>query len=398
MLKNTKTNNIKMSSSCLTRGSSARAHNTKAYHASGCPIGSGMTGESGRSMIEMLGVLAIIGVLSVGGIAGYTSAMNKHRANELLNQVSMRATSVMAQVEFGNTPNVDDFGTYDGYKFTAAANTANANQFTITISEKTVPDAVCKNMKNAVGSSTSIRDINADCTIITYNNDMGTTVYASDFNGNSSACTGASKKWCSGSNTCVESGADCSCSGTAPDCQTCDTTTGSYVADSNQNGDECTPAGGGSGTCNAAGECVATPSCATSGPCTSNEGVCPDYYCHVDGSCDWDTEEYTITAGTITALPSQPISKNSNGYHVGGYMTWDAAYYYCQALKARGDITSGLAGKDNTDLPDDDAYWLNSLYPSGSTPTSSNSCDAFYMDYGDVHSNVRYSDCYALCE
>ncbi len=42
-----------------------------------------MKNESGRSMVEMLGVLAIIGVLSVGGIAGYTMAMNKYRANEI---------------------------------------------------------------------------------------------------------------------------------------------------------------------------------------------------------------------------------------------------------------------------------------------------------------------------
>ena len=37
--------------------------------------------QSGRSMVEMLGVLAIIGVLSIGGIAGYTMAMNRYRAN-----------------------------------------------------------------------------------------------------------------------------------------------------------------------------------------------------------------------------------------------------------------------------------------------------------------------------
>ena len=43
-----------------------------------------MKNESGRSMVEMLGVLAIIGVLSVGGIAGYTMAMNKYRANEAI--------------------------------------------------------------------------------------------------------------------------------------------------------------------------------------------------------------------------------------------------------------------------------------------------------------------------
>ena len=40
--------------------------------------------QSGRSMVEMLGVLAIIGVLSIGGIAGYTMAMNRYKANEIL--------------------------------------------------------------------------------------------------------------------------------------------------------------------------------------------------------------------------------------------------------------------------------------------------------------------------
>ena len=47
--------------------------------------------ESGRSMVEMLGVLAIIGVLSIGGIAGYTMAMNRYRANEVLNIASQLA-------------------------------------------------------------------------------------------------------------------------------------------------------------------------------------------------------------------------------------------------------------------------------------------------------------------
>ena len=44
--------------------------------------------QNGRSMIEMLGVLAIIGVLSIGGLAGYTMAMNRHRANQILDYVS----------------------------------------------------------------------------------------------------------------------------------------------------------------------------------------------------------------------------------------------------------------------------------------------------------------------
>ena len=59
-----------------------------------------MKNESGRSMVEMLGVLAIIGVLSIGGIAGYTTAMNKYRANEVAQAVSM--TVIQAKVRASN--------------------------------------------------------------------------------------------------------------------------------------------------------------------------------------------------------------------------------------------------------------------------------------------------------
>ena len=44
---------------------------------------------SGRSMIEMLGVLAIIGVLSIGGIAGYSKAMEKWKANKIIADYNM---------------------------------------------------------------------------------------------------------------------------------------------------------------------------------------------------------------------------------------------------------------------------------------------------------------------
>lgn len=35
-------------------------------------------------MVEMLGVLAIIGIISIGGIAGYSMALNRQKANQLL--------------------------------------------------------------------------------------------------------------------------------------------------------------------------------------------------------------------------------------------------------------------------------------------------------------------------
>ncbi len=61
------------------------------------------TNETGRSMVEMLGVLAIIGVLSIGGIAGYVSAMNRYRANEVLDTASKYATIVYTSCQTKKT-------------------------------------------------------------------------------------------------------------------------------------------------------------------------------------------------------------------------------------------------------------------------------------------------------
>ena len=60
-----------------------------------------LNNENGRSMVEMLGVLAIIGVLSVAGIAGYTIAMQKYRANEIVNTASQLAILTRA-LNMGN--------------------------------------------------------------------------------------------------------------------------------------------------------------------------------------------------------------------------------------------------------------------------------------------------------
>lgn len=51
---------------------------------------------TGRSMVEMLGVLAIIGVLSIGGISGYTVAMRRYKANEIIDLASKFATIALS--------------------------------------------------------------------------------------------------------------------------------------------------------------------------------------------------------------------------------------------------------------------------------------------------------------
>ena len=71
--------------------------------------------ETGRSMVEMLGVLAIIGVLSVGGITGYRTAMDRYKANKLINDIQTGLIEMSAQYKATgsyNTPSgwLKDFG------------------------------------------------------------------------------------------------------------------------------------------------------------------------------------------------------------------------------------------------------------------------------------------------
>ena len=73
--------------------------------------------ERGRSMVEILGVLAVIGVLSIGGIQGYKYAMDKHRANDIVHSVNMRATDIWhlyqdGEKELPDSPEEDAFPEY----------------------------------------------------------------------------------------------------------------------------------------------------------------------------------------------------------------------------------------------------------------------------------------------
>ena len=134
--------------------------------------------ESGRSMVEMLGVLAIIGVLSVGGIAGYTTAMNKHRANKLLQQASLRAVVISSQIQKGiDNPTLAEFtdNTVAGATFTglAAWNKDTDKRFSLTLTG--VDEKICTQMKASIGQNSLIREMDESCTTITYNNDLSST-------------------------------------------------------------------------------------------------------------------------------------------------------------------------------------------------------------------------------
>ena len=158
--------NIKQKTTChsgLDPESSAKSQNNKAYYASGCPIRSGMTGECGRSMVEMLGVLAVIGVLSVAGIAAYSNAMNRHRANELLNEASKRAVVVAGQINMmgSTTPSIGEFDNNEALGFSETVG-YNSNNKTFTLTLSNVNADVCNQMKAAVGESSTVA-IDGEC-------------------------------------------------------------------------------------------------------------------------------------------------------------------------------------------------------------------------------------------
>ncbi len=70
--------------------------------------------ELGRSLVEMLGVLAIVGVLSIGAIAGYSYAITKWKAGEILSDLHMRAVEYTRQMAM--TRVTPDF-MFDNFEF-----------------------------------------------------------------------------------------------------------------------------------------------------------------------------------------------------------------------------------------------------------------------------------------
>ena len=119
--------------------------------------------ESGRSLVEMLGVLAVMGILTIGGIVGFNYAMNKQRANELLNEAYKRAAVVAMQFAIGKeTASLTEFSSYSAFAGgtfddNATISLNNYNQFKIPV--KNLSSEVCQHIKTAVGKTTPIRRI-----------------------------------------------------------------------------------------------------------------------------------------------------------------------------------------------------------------------------------------------
>lgn len=133
--------------------------------------------QSGRSMVEMLGVLAVVGIISIGGLYGYTYAMKRHRANELLNEANKRAVVVASQLMAGRTGNIDDFPEPSGYDFGLQG--PKDKKFSLTLTKAgggAIDSAICEQMKTLT-EDTGIMVITGTCNnastlTMTFNEDL----------------------------------------------------------------------------------------------------------------------------------------------------------------------------------------------------------------------------------
>ena len=124
--------------------------------------------QHGRSMVEMLGVLSIIGVLSVGGINAYSSAIKKHKANELMAATMQEAVLISAQLATGKTnPTLSGI---NNSLFTSASTVANSDNFKIVLNA--VDEDVCKKMKSMLGVSSMVHAISDNCGEMTFHKNL----------------------------------------------------------------------------------------------------------------------------------------------------------------------------------------------------------------------------------
>ena len=334
-------------------------------HQNGFRIRSGMTQyECGRSMVEMLGVLAVMGVLSVGGVAMYTNAMNKYRANEILNEASKRAVMVAGQLL--TNPNAENMSLSQFGSNTVAGatfkNDATISNGKIILTVSAVESAVCTQMKAATGDNAAM-SVDDNCTKLTFNTDMSTGDISFG-ESESSIDTGT----CSNGNVYLSYNVGAECDTTTP-----------------QNME-----------------------------CTKNSDCGSGAYCKLTG--DWQNS-CPVTGSTCETLDKGTETTYENGTNKkmflvsSGCMSWWAAENWCKAhhmdLVSYSTLNSLFnCSKDKGGCTfsrfTTNSYWSNGTLPNDYwTAENSNSCDAWFIRtaFGDFSTSPRYSLNYsALCE
>ena len=323
--------------------------------------------ESGRSMVEMLGVLAVIGLLSVMGIAGFKSAMNKNKANALLNEAQKRAVVVAGQIGFNmGSPSIlefnnasADYGQFEstiyGTKGTSQWKNTGANpdqRFTLSVIG--VEKSICELVKTMTETNGVVKNFKPETCIdgnnnikLTYNNDLS-----------------------AGDGIILEEYIDSSCRNVI--CS---------------EGEECV-----GGICiavepNVSDGCVKNSDCKEWCKNQENAVAC---YCNISAHTTWNTNNcYDNFIGTCATINE---TEENQGYSFRGPFTWWGSANFCKALRKDLPTKGTACNQENSGCyrisGQLELYWLRECFGEG---CSDNSCKALYGNYGSVNSRHRYS-------
>ena len=342
--------------------------------------------ESGRSMVEMLGTLAIIGVLSIGGIAGYSYGMDKYRANETINDISLRTVDLLTQASQGRTElslaEWDKETTIYDFANPAYVEGENLIAFDVGVSKK-IPQSVCQMVFDGLSNTAVQIDVNDSVATSQDNcgNDNTMTFY---FEGGGNGTGGETEEQCG--DTC----------GT---CQKCDSATETCVTVANYE-QKCTTDD------NKTGWCV-SGACEPDTTCNCDEG----YYC---ADKNWDNcEQPTPSGNCVEAEPKfRTVDIAGTTYYISNdRMSWWDAVSACKALGNKqlltvedivvrnDDDTTGYLDSEHVKTSVGEALYSKI---GGYTMWSSilyNSCCAYYVSLklGLVDYSSRLSNRYAVC-
>ena len=286
---------------------------------------SGMSPQTGRSMIEMLAVLAIIGILSVVAVAGLMWAFAKHKANDTIHDVHIWQLAALDSNQLFDMTSgqliLPELGSVSTHGYPMAIWIESEDAFSVHVND--VPKRVCSLMLDMVTAdqivtvndvlfeSADICDAETNLMIFYLSKDQG----AID-----QACIPA----CSGTERC--------CGGV---CKELITPCGS---------DGCTDCG--SDYCTTSNTCCSTPTatkCGTTDCCEGNccnNVCCPsDQVCGSDGNCACQNNLVMNPTTGLCECPSDApyYFEDANLCCQSGYTPVDGV---CQKIDCRGGPTN----------------------------------------------------------
>ena len=260
---------------------------------------SGMSPQTGRSMIEMLAVLAIIGILSVVAVAGLMWAFAKHKANDTMHDISVWTFAALDSNQLYDMSSgqlvLPELGAVSTHGYPMALIIESDEVFAVHVND--VPKRVCSLMLDMVTDNqiVTVNDVLFEKTDICTHETNLMIFYLSKYQGViDQTCIPA----CSGGERCC--GGECRTITTpcgSDGCTDCgsDYCTNSNTCCDNPNATKCGSNDCCEGNCCNGTCCPAGQVCGNDGNCACPNGTtwheetgkcrCPNGYILVDGMC-----------------------------------------------------------------------------------------------------------------